>query len=427
MSEWDDLGTTSSTTKGRKGEIKNKPVSTAANGGWNVAQTVVAFFSVALAATAVAWLTRNVESRPLWMLVCCVAAPVLVLMAAVMLVEKVTSAMTPQTSRGTQMALAALTVLVAGLVGLLCQVTNVEAQQQEEQVVGEGWQDTVIVMDKSYSMSGKDDREATNAVIQLLSQMDDSVSVGFVAYSHEVMGSVPMGKLTNEHKQEIMHIAQMETDGTTDFDVALDEALNLIRQAPDVSNGVAIIFVTDGYSECRKANQFLTEMQKEKVTLYYIRVGNADENPEMADLAAATNGKVIQTTDISALQDDMVKTIQKTITKAVRFDALRDIEKSDKAKLVMALLLALLGILIGLTLTILFSRQGQRRAQLLISPLMAMLAFAILAYGKPLIPEGWMREAIAFSCFGVVVMKKNAVSVQFKPAKEKMASESDEW
>ena len=426
MSEWDDLGTTTLTAKGKKGKPQNKPVRAAASGKWNAAQTIVAFFSVTLAATAVAWLTRNVESRPIWMLACCFAVPVLTLMASVMLVEKVSNAMTPQTSRGAQMGLAAATVVVAGLVGLFCQVTNVEAQQVVS-VVGTGWQDAIIVMDKSGSMFGTSDTEATEAVRQLLAQMDDSASVGFVAYGDQVLGSVPMGKLTGEHKQAIMTMAQIEPDGGTFFSVALTAAMNMIQQAADDDNGVSIIFVTDGFDYSFTADQFLADMQKEKVKLNYIRVGDADENTEMARLATGTGGKNIQTTDIATLKDDMAKTIQKPITRVERFDALRDIEKSDKAKIVMGLLLALLGILIGVTLTIMFSRQGQKRAQLLISPLMAVLAFVILTYGKHLIPEGWLREAIAFSCFGVVVMKKNAMDDHFKPVAKKTVSENDDW
>ncbi len=427
MSEWDDLGTTTPTAKGKKGKPQNKPVRAAASGKWNAAQTIVAFFSVTLAATAVAWLTRNVESRPIWMLACCFAVPVLTLMASVMLVEKVSNAMTPQTSRGAQMGLAAATVVVAGLVGLFCQVTNVEAQQVVS-VVGTGWQDAIIVMDKSGSMLGTRDTKATEAVRQLLAQMDDSVSVGFVAYDHQVRGSVPMGKLTGEHKQAIMTMAQIEPDGGTDFSEALTAAMNMIQQAADADNHVSIIFVTDGFDgSWFTADQFLADMKKEKVTLNYIRVGDADENTEMATLAKETGGKNIQTTDIATLKEDMAKTIQETIPRVVRFDALRDIEKSDKAKIVMGLLLALLGILIGVTLTIMFSRQGQKRAQLLISPLMAVLAFVILTYGKQLIPEGWLREAIAFSCFGVVVMKKNAMDDHFKPVAKKTVSENDDW
>ena len=427
MSEWDDLGTTTPTAKGKKGKPQNKPVRAAASGKWNAAQTIVAFFSVTLAATAVAWLTRNVESRPIWMLACCFAVPVLTLMASVMLVEKVSNAMTPQTSRGAQMGLAAATVVVAGLVGLFCQVTNVEAQQVVS-VVGTGWQDAIIVMDKSGSMFDTMDTEATKAVRQLLAQMDDSASVGFVAYDDQVRGSVPMGKLTGEHKQAIMTMAQIEPDGGTNFSAALTAAMNMIQQAADADNRVSIIFVTDGidiYSFT--ADQFLADMKKEKVTLNYIRVGDADENTEMARLAKETGGKNIQTTDIATLKDDMAKTIQELIPRVVRFDALRDIEKSDKAKIVMGLLLALLGILIGVTLTIMFSRQGQKRAQLLISPLMAVLAFVILTYGKQLIPEGWLREAIALSCFGVVVMKKNAMDDHFKPVAKKTVSENDDW
>ena len=94
----------------------------------------------------------------------------------------------------------------------------------------------------------------------------------------------------------------------------------------------------------------------------------------------------------------------------------------------------LLGILIGVTLTIMFSLQGQRRLQTFLSPAMAVLAFLLLAFGKSIISTPWVREAVAFSMLGVVLMRSNRVDGQTKKEKKEKpvstageASADDAW
>ena len=69
-----------------------------------------------------------------------------------------------------------------------------------------------------------------------------------------------------------------------------------------------------------------------------------------------------------------------------------------------AIMLVAEGLAIGVALTLMLSRRGQRRFQPVLSVLMGVAAVLLL-----ILPETgtWLNEAAAFSCFGLVLMKKN--------------------
>jgi hypothetical protein len=60
----------------------------AGRGGWHWLQTLVALAIVGLLSMACAYLTRNVEERPIWMMGLIFMVPTAALMAATILVEK---------------------------------------------------------------------------------------------------------------------------------------------------------------------------------------------------------------------------------------------------------------------------------------------------------------------------------------------------
>ena len=123
MSEWDF----DQSVNGKSGNSK-----TFQAGKWDVALTAVALVAVTAVSFLVAWLTKDIPSRPFWMLGLCFAAPVAALMLSVFLKEKASSTMTPSTSRKAQLILAGCTVLAAAVVGCFCQVTNEKADTFEE-------------------------------------------------------------------------------------------------------------------------------------------------------------------------------------------------------------------------------------------------------------------------------------------------------
>ena len=72
------------------------------SGGWHWLLSIVAIVIVSALSMGMAYLTRTVEERPVWMMGLIFMVPTAALMIAVMMVEKATSAMTPSTSRRPQ-------------------------------------------------------------------------------------------------------------------------------------------------------------------------------------------------------------------------------------------------------------------------------------------------------------------------------------
>ena len=55
-----------------------------------------------------------------------------------------------------------------------------------------------------------------------------------------------------------------------------------------------------------------------------------------------------------------------------------------------------------------FSVQGQFRIQIILSALMGICAFLLLNYGRYIgISPAWICEGLAFSLFGIVLMRTN--------------------
>ena len=404
MSDWDDWGTEAPKETPSRGKNTNR--NSFRGGSLHVVQTVVAFLATAGVSFLVAWLSRDIEPRPMWLLACSFATPVLALMVSVLLVEKATSAMTPSFSRKAQAGVVAGSILFAALTGLLCQYTNTESTTE---TVITGWSDVVIVMDKSNSMDGENDTHAAQAVADLLDGMNDSTSVGFIAYSDEILSKVPIHALSSSQKQKILKAANQEPDGATNFAIAIDEANDMIANWAS-GNPITIIFVTDGVDLYDfTAEPYIQSLKDNQAALYYIRVG-AESNAEVEKLVAATNGESIYINDTSKLLAEMQKATTVTNVVVEHKDALRSIGESPKAKLVVGILLFIQGLMNGIALTIMFSRQGQRRVQTVLSPVLAVVAFCILAFGQQILPTAWIREGIAFSLLGIVFMRRNSDS-----------------
>lgn len=125
--------------------------------------------------------------------------------------------------------------------------------------------------------------------------------------------------------------------------------------------------------------------------------------------------ELVQIETLETVEETEIQEVTEEITELVYSDALRDINKSQKAMVVTGVLLLALGILIGFSLTIMFSLQGQKRFQMILSPLMAILAFLLLVFGDRLIPaeeNRWILEGIAFSLLGIVLMRSNSGTIQ---------------
>ena len=436
MSEWDEG------QQEKPGKQK-----TVSSGKWDAGMTVAALVSTVAASFLVSYLTRDIATRPIWLLAICFAAPVAALMLAVFLKEKASSSMTPSSSRGAQFALAISSVIVAALVGCFCQATNQEAKGTETVKVADGWSDLLIILDKSGSMTENNrDKSATNAVVELLNEMDDSAQVAMLIDVGWEMDRYPVplskrkldfGTLA-EQRQQLIKLARSETGNTAHFGSALENACDMLdkyQPADGEQTQPTVIYLSDGtdFYEDFAATNYADRFISRNVKVNYLYV-SPENSQEMEKLAALTGGSSIDATKPEMLKDQLQQVTQRPVYEIVYKDALRNIDESDTAKTVTGILIILLGILIGVTLTIMFSLQGQRRLQTFLSPAMAVLAFLLLAFGKSIISTPWVREAVAFSMLGVVLMRSNRVDGQTKKEKKEKpvstageASADDAW
>ena len=399
MSEWDFEEQTSSN--------QNQSFSA---GNWDVVLTIVVFLSVSAVSFLVSWLTREDPSRSFWKLGLCFAAPVAALMLSAFLKEKVSSSMTPTTSRNAQFILVMCSILAAFAVGCFCQVSNTEAKEVTE-VRREGWSNILFILDKSSSMSGDRDQAAASAMTEMLNEMEDDIQVALLIDSFwntdlkdREIGFGPLGKQRNA----LIRMAQMKVGSAGDFPKAFTEASRMVSAYTGDKSQLTVIVLSDGDDVTGqfRASDYEREFIDSGVKVQYLYV-DPNHMDELSKLAQSTGGKSLYVSDLSRLKDEMRQTATRIEIEYEYKDALRNIDDSDSAKIVTGILLLLLGVLVGISLTVMFSVQGQRRFQMILSPSMAVMAFLILSFGKELLPESWIREGVAFSLFGIVLMRSN--------------------
>ena len=423
-----------------------KEKETYTGGAWDVGMTAVVLAAVVVVSFLVAYLTKDNPSRPFWLLGFSFSAPVAALMGAVVLHEKVHSTMTPSTSRGAQFGLAMCSVAAAFLVGCGCQVSNTEAKEivTEEKVVTSGWSDVLIVLDKSGSMYGDRDETATQAVIDLINSIDESAEVGLLIddwYKPNTLKNrvVPLAPLTQAQRDKLIAKAQTPVDGWADYTEdfkAIEDMIADYRKRSD--EPIPILLISDGENSV-DLNRLTQQCKDLKLVVYYLYV-TQDHSDGVEKLALASGGESVYVSDHDSLLGQMKQAVTSekvdVVTSTTYKDALRDIQESTPAKTVTGIMLLLLGLLIGISLTIMLSVRKQKRFQVILSPLMAVASFLLLVFGDKLISEPWIREGVAFSLLGLVIMRANhaygspkAVAAAPDPAAESVSysPSSSEW
>ena len=357
------------------------------------------------------------------MLAICFAAPVSALMLSVYLKEKMAPTMTPSTSRSAQLVLVLVSIVMGAVVGCFCQFSNTEAKERQE-IVRTGWNNILIIQDKSGSMdsiastgTSRNDM-ASKAIAELLNKIEGEPQVGLlidVDWGFKPLETryVPMAPLTPAQRNTLIQKSQIPCTGIADFKLAVETVCSILSAKTDLEGGVTVLIVSDGVdyhqddsTKSFKAGDYIDKLKQLGATVNYIYV-NQDYSGEMAKLAAATNGQSY----FAERSEDLLNQMQKVSTVVeidyIYKDALRDINDSNTARIVTGIMLLILGALIGLSLTVMLSNQGQKRFQLILSPLMAIAAFAVLIIGREFLPEAWIREGVAFSLLGIVLMKTN--------------------
>lgn len=408
-------------------------------GGLHIPLALLSLLLTAGASFGMAWLTRDIPQRGALLLGCTFALPALTVMLTALVLEKINSAMTPSYSRKGQLGVAAVTVLVCFIIGCFGEVVSgfsmykpVEATPTPTPAptptpyVAPPQYNYILLLDKSGSMEGRYNVECVNAVNAFLEDTADDVYVGVVAFSDEIIGSsnpVPMG---NRKDADLQSVIRQTPRGLTDFVLPIQEALQMISDTDlPADRATRVILVTDGSSdiEDETAETFIQLFHDNNASLSCLQI-TTYTTPAVEKMVKETGGMLLEVQDVDKLHETLLLASQSEPTPSptptpaptptpepiIVKDVLREVSSHSRSESwrsslwTSAIMLVAEGLAIGVALTLMLSRRGQRRFQPVLSVLMGVAAVLLL-----ILPETgtWLNEAAAFSCFGLVLMKKN--------------------
>ena len=147
-------------------------------GGWCVSLSILSLLIGGSLTALMVWLSRDMPSRPIWIMGLIFMVPVAAVFAAAILLDGITNAMTPSTSRGDQLKVAAGAIAATFLIGCLCDGIYLYTDMSVDAT------DDVIFLLFEYDVSGNSDvDQATMEVIRTLKrQSAGTIHVGVYMY-----------------------------------------------------------------------------------------------------------------------------------------------------------------------------------------------------------------------------------------------------
>ncbi|MGN1019302.1 MAG: vWA domain-containing protein [Aristaeellaceae bacterium] len=383
------------------------------SGGWHWPQTLLSLLIVSGISFLFAYLTREVTNRNILLIGLSFMVPLAAMLFAALLVENSTRAMTPYYSRKAQVLVAVLGSLATFVVGCLSDAIYLAPLEPvyETVTVTTNQCNFIFLIDKSSSMGGTWNQESVQAVDDILDDLPDDVYVGLVLFTHQLPenGTVFMAPMTSSHRATLKNTIQQPTSGGTNFDLPLKMALTLYDQA-NLQNSypTRVVMVTDGESKVETADSLIPQFQDKGLSVSCIQLSST--MPDMLkQIINATGGSAHSINDYSQLTTTLQQVTQQVnqLQYEIDQDLLRS--RSPRAKVITLIMMLLEGLCIGISLWLMLSVKGQFRFQVILSPLMALAAFAMLKFAPLSIfnDQQWLLEGAAFTLLGVVFMRRN--------------------
>ena len=409
--------------------------------GWHWLLTLVALVVVFLLSMGMAYLTRAVEERPVWMMGLIFMVPTAALMMAVMMVEKATSAMTPGTSRRPQMILAIIATIATFVVACICDLIYLQgfkkelAPAQSVMTSYEVSERLILIHDDTASMNenGIHDKEIT--ILQgILQNTADQSEVGYISGTDQI---IPQ-PLDDRNRESLMKAVQQKPEkGRLYYADLLEDALKMTEQA-GINCRTRIVFLTDGGHVWTTAEEknILERCLKDQVSIYCVMFGT-EANETLIKYITETGGMVLQPDQaVSVIHginhlryDEQVAPAEIQDDIRLQQDLIRN--RDISAIIITCIMLTLEGLSLGICLSLMMSVKGQFRIQYFISPLMGILAFFLLKMlwsQENMAATWWIKEGLSFSLLGIVLMMKNrgrGASRGFSQINQDMGSDFD--
>lgn len=389
------------------------------SGGWHWLLTLVSIAVVTLFSMGMAWLTKDVDERPVWMMGMIFMVPTGALMLATMFVEGATSAMTPQTSRGPQIRLAIIVTIATFLVGCICDLIYLQgfrkelAPAQSSVLPVQRNEQIFLIWDDTASMNENGKHEAA---VSTAGKLFDFIPEGTQVAMASGDQVIPFASWDSGLRQKINGLIQTKpVRGRMYFQEELEKALLMIRDQGSREK-TRIVFFSDGRHAWSNdgSHDLQTVLLKQPVSIYWITFDSVPE--EISNLAAPQREcSLVAPGDIQKVLDGItLNGYQETVAPAevqkdlrLQLDLVRN--RDPSAIVITAVMMILEGLSLGICLSLMFSVSGQFRVQYLISPLMGALSFVLLKYvmSTENMATWWIREGLCFSLLGIVFMTKN--------------------
>lgn len=382
--------------------------------GWHWPLTLLSIVLVSGLSFLMAFLTKGVQERSVWLMGLIFMVPAGALFLAAMSMEFAIGAMTPKVSRPVQIRTAAIATAATFLVACLCDAIYLFGG-----FVGECSDNLLFLVYETGSTGGTPtDRAVMEVLDELQARAGSDVQAGLFMFDRSTAArnsTVPLGDFDDEQRDK-MYNALINGHCYQATAYGVEKAYQMVEQSgTDRATKIIIIcdepiVYTPDASQAR-LDRDVEWMKSLDIALYYMGKGETDEG--MYYVTSQTGGFVVS--DFTA--DNVLENLRR-ITKNDG-DMLR--ADTTSAKVLTGVMLILEGLTIGLGLMLLLSVTGQKRVQAIISPLLAIAAFLLVK----IVPVGdtvpqWVLEGAAFSLLGIVFMKRNSASY----AKRTMAGRS---
>ena len=373
------------------------------SGGWYWPLTLLALVLVSALSFLMAWLTKDVQERSLWLMGLIFMVPAGAMFFSAMLLEFTTGAMTPAVSRGPQIKVAIIATVATFLVASLCDGLYLLGG-----FVGDS-SDNLIFLDYEKEISGNSPTD--QAVMQVLDDLylksGSRVETALFMFSTDNMdlnnSVIPLKPFTKDHLEEMREAlinGKMNQSTFYGHENAYEMVENSGTTKPTrviLINDSGLTYGDGSYTQT-EWDRDLKRLEEDRIILYFMGKGTPDKG--MVYMAEHSGGMIVSGYE--------AENVLENLQRFVHADG--DMVRTDtqSAQVLCGIMLGLEGIVIGLGLMLSLSRQGQKRFQAIFSPLMALLAFLILkVIPRPAGIEQWVLEGIAFSLFGIVFMTQN--------------------
>lgn len=260
----------------------------------------------------------------------------------------------------------------------------------------------------------------------LIDAMPERTNAAMIVFDWNVVEEIPMGHLTADRRTQMRAALAHRSENGASLANGLDAAVSAAASFNNgrrtkivlLTSGIEAKYMADSHGDVQEVlaagsasgSDFLINSDRYQALLQacadnncviYTVSGNTGIDAALRNVTGATGGEVIDPAGASAA-DDFVVTITAFDGDMVRADTVSSMVLAD-------LMLLLEGIVIGCGLWLLLSRTGQKRFQIILSPLMGIAA-AILLKHVFLGRVTWIIEGLSLSLFGLVFMCRNNLS-----------------